>query len=227
MGKARHKINQLKLFLFHKLYPFVKYPSIKVFSKHGLRPLKIMEIPVKKLHIIRPVHCNEMNSNRVEGMEWFENYFNNGWQLEKSMHFKLLNDLFGKSYTKEQIQKRIQEFDYYKMHAYLRQFGSHTRTDDWVVEKVQCFLKLAHSIHKKYDYSVLGNYIVVLDKPMCKTRYGMAHSLDGYEIYTGHHRAVCARFFNIKKLWVILAKDIAIKTPFQKRIAILLESQEK
>ena len=221
--KTMHKIKQLEVLFFYKLFPFVNYPSIKVFKKHGLKPLRIIEVPVKKLNIIRPVLCNEMNSNRVETMAWFDGYFKDGWELEKSMHFKLLDDLFGKSFGKKQIRERLQDFDYYKMHAYLRQFGGHTRSDEWIVDRIDAFLKLADAIQKKYDYSTLGNFIIVLSKPMCKTRYGIDHSLEGYEIYTGHHRAVCARFFNIKKLWVILAKDIATETPYKNKIDTLLE----
>jgi hypothetical protein len=221
--KMMHKIKQLELLFFYKLFPFVNYPSIKVFKKHGLRPLRIIEVPVEKLNIIRPVLCNEVDSNRIETMAWFDIYFKDGWELEKSMHFKLLDDFFGKPFGKKQIMERLQELDYYKMHAYLRQFGGHTRPDEWIVDRIDDFLKLATAIQKKYDYSALGNYIIVLKKPMCKTRYDIDHNLEGYEIYTGHHRAVCARYLNIEKLWVILAKDIATKTPYKRRIDTLLE----
>ena len=60
--------------------------------------------------------------------------------------------------------------------------------------------------------------IIVVNEPICQSRYGIEHRIDGYEIYTGHHRAACAVFLGMPTLWVIIARDIAEHTSFKKRI---------
>lgn len=212
---TKHLRSQYKLRLLYAIRNIYKHPMNKIFIRHGLEPLRIEEISPNRLNVMRPVLCNEIKSDKPAVLPWFEDYFRNGWSVKNSMLYRLLQNLYDKDLSSPAVRKTFPQQDYFKMHIYLRSLGGHPRPNDWIEVKIKSLVELARMIKRKgYDYTCLSNYIVVLEEPMCKSRYGIEHKVDGYEIYTGHHRAACASFLEIDTLWVIVAKDVAGITPY-------------
>ncbi len=213
-----HLINQYKLHLFYAIRNIYKHPFIKRCVRHGLKPLRIEKVPTDKLRIIRPVLCNEIDSNRIELFPWFDDYFKDDWSVKNSMLYKFLQDFYDRDISSPETRKRFKEHDYFQMHTYFRNFRSGSKPDDWIESKMVSFIKLAKDIERRgYAYSSLSNYIIVLKQPMCKTRYGIEFDefkTGEYEVYTGHHRAASACFLGFDSLWVVVAEDVAITTPY-------------
>ena len=222
MMPNRHIWNELTLKVLYAARRVVKNSVTKMMLRHGLKPIGVVEVPVSELNVIRPVLCNEVNSSKRLVLSWYEDYFKDDWSIKNSMFCKLLRGFYSEDTASSDVRIRFREQDYWKMHEYMRTLGGHPRSEDWIERKIISFINLARDMDRRgYDYSRLSNYIVVLNEPMCKTRYGIVHSIDGYEVYTGHHRAACAQFLGMETLFVILAEDVAGATPFGVQFADL------
>jgi hypothetical protein len=93
--------------------------------------------------------------------------------------------------------------------------GINKRPPDWIRVKIKKVLALFDSIKNKgFNDSQLGNLPWVLDRPLISTRYQLTHSVDGYEIYDGHHRVAALRSLGYQSVKVLLVRDIATCTPF-------------
>lgn len=127
-----HLKNQYKLRLFYALRNIHNFTVIKQFVRHGLKPLRIKKVPTDKLRIIRPVLCNEVDSNRIELFPWFENYFKNDWSVKNSMLYKFLKDYCDKNVSSPGIRIGFKKHDYFQMHTYFRTFRTGIKSDEWI-----------------------------------------------------------------------------------------------
>lgn len=81
-----------------------------------------------------------------------------------------------------------------------------TYSDEQIVNKMIKFINVYESI-KKYGY--LGGehakgMIQILDQPFENLRFGFKHQLDGYEVWSGHHRAVSLFSLGFKNINALL-----------------------
>lgn len=213
----KHWVNSILINLLYRIRNIYPTSATRTLNRHGLKPLKIINVDPSNLNTIRPVSSNEFKTDKVFPLPWFDDYFKDDWRISRSMLVKVLEQFYHADRELLKDEELLKSTDYYKMHDYLRSLGAAERPDGWIFEKIRGLVKLAENIEKEYQYN-LANYIIVLDKPMCQTRYNIPHEINGYEIYTGHHRAACASFFNFKNFYVLLAKDEAKTSPYGEQL---------
>jgi len=159
---------------------------------HGLRFIKYKKININELHFqYIPIVYNE------------KFWAGRKLTIANSPHVRLL-----KQYKKIGTQwEELWQTDYVKMMEYWNSIGFHKRDKTFIISKMKRFFILYKSIKSKgYQES---NCISVLSRPLYVTRYGHEESfLEGYEIWHGHHRAVCCYVVGIKKIKCKLFKDI-------------------
>jgi len=183
--------------------------------RFGLQPVTVISLPIDKLNAFRAVRCEVVPESNCEPIEFLETQFrgangNPDWRIQNSMHCRLYD-----AYLAAELPDNLEDIDYWKWHVSLDRAGINKRPSDWIRVKIKKALALFNSIKNKgFNDSQLGNLPWVLDRPLISTRYQLTHSVDGYEIYDGHHRVAALHSLGYETMKALLVRDVATQTPF-------------
>lgn len=181
--------------------------------RYGLRPVRFERVPVAHLLVQRPVLSEVVPSGEATPLPFLDAYFSTGeghdWSITRSMQARLLRA------AAQGGLDDLRDTDYWRWHVSLREASVNERPDDWIEAKAVSLLELGEAIRSRgYLYDGLAGYIWALEEPLVTTRYGLAHDVEGYEIYDGHHRAAAAAVAGIASVVVLVLEDVATQTPF-------------
>lgn len=201
----------------HKIIDFIKWVLNsrnieRDIKKFGLMPIDILEVDVSSCYVQRPVICEMIESENKKLIPYLEQFFEvqGDWSIKNSMHY----DLY-KNYSLDMSQEELMKSSYWKWQANLHENNIDYRDQNWIRIKIEKAFKVFYSIKKKGFRSCdISSIPWVLNTPLCSSRYKYNYRINGYEIYSGHHRIAALRALDVKKVRVILVKDIARKTPF-------------
>ncbi len=179
----------------------------------GLQPKEITVVPVNQMYL-------QFRS------EWpIQGYNSNPksrvpMPITTSPLFKFLESY--KKHGKKVLFGRLyKENPYYKMWKSINQIGFRydwynypntivkSFSDELVRSKMRELINVFESI-LKYGYrkeKFKKSIIMVLAEPFENTRFGFEHSIDGYEIWSGHHRAAALAALNIENAEVLVLED--------------------
>lgn len=185
------------------------------FRRFGVQPVEILSVPIDKLHALRAVRCEVIQDRNKGLLEFLERQFKGpdhqpDWSIGNSMHCQLYD-----AYLSNKMPKKLEDLNYWKWHVSLDLAGINRRPPEWIRIKINKALALLDSIKQKgFDDRQLRNLPWVLDRPLISTRYQVSHSVDGYEIYDGHHRVAALCSLGYQTMKVLLVRDVATCTPF-------------
>lgn len=184
----------------------------------GLEPQDIIEVPLNRLYIqFRsewPIHGETGNPRSKQGLKvtesplvtFIDSYKNSGNSLFTSGDFKK-TDYFRMWKRIDSVGWRYNWYDYPA--KLVKQYP-----DDVIEKKMRSVAKVYDSIcnvgYKQGDFA--KTIITALDQPFENGRFGTEHKIDGYEIWSGHHRCAVLHVLGHKKAEVILLKDIKKNT---------------
>ena len=117
-------------------------------------------------------------------------------------------------------QKNFKTLSYYEMWKKINKVGfkydwynypiqiSKSYSDELIIKKMAKFIKVYESI-KKNGY--LGGkfregMIQILVQPFENSKFGCKHEIDGYEIWSGHHRAAALFCLGVNKVEVLVLR---------------------
>jgi len=207
-------LNKNKFLLIKLLLTLFGYKDLmKRLNNNGLIVVDILKIDISNLYILRNVYCEIIQSNDKSLISFLENYIieKGDLSLKNSFHYQLFKKL--SKNENEIFNPRV--LDYFKWHQSLNKENINNRSEEWILNKIQSCKRLFYSIKSNgfKDYDLL-NLPLILNEPLIETRYKYDYKISGYEIFDGHHRVACAKALGYEKIFCILCKDIATKTPF-------------
>jgi|GEM_PF-2761746 hypothetical protein len=185
------------------------------FKRFGLQPIDIIKVDIKECNVQRPVLCEMLPVSDASTIDFLEKYFldsdgSPNWLIENSMHCSMYN-----SFLRQGELKELQELDYWKWQSYLDKNGINERPPSWIEIKIQKGINVLNSIRSSgFNECNIKNLPWLVTKPICLTRYGIKHKIQGYEIYDGHHRVAALSSLGIKTINAIIVVDNAKFTPF-------------
>ena len=185
-------------------------------ARFGLAPIGIFSVDPVSLLYQRPVKCEMIPVRDAAPLEFLDSYFSieDGgldYNILNSMQYKLIC-----AHSRGELDI-YSETDYWRWHVALRQEGINAdiRTDAWIAGKIEKMLTVFESIRSRgYDYSRFRHYPWVVRQPLIHSRYGYNYLPDSYEILDGHHRVAAAACLGLKKIFILLFRDVAVQTPF-------------
>lgn len=200
--------------LFSYFIQLIGYKSILLRLKiNGLSPIKIIEIDLTNLYILRNVSCEMIETDNANLIPFIED-------LKKKKSLNIFNsfhyDLFKKISTNKITRSDdFSNLKYFRWHKSLHKLKINNRSESWIKYKILNAFKLFESLQSKnfIKYNYL-NYPLVLESPLIHTRYKIPYKIKGYEIFDGHHRVACLAALKFKKIQCIVCKDISKKTAF-------------
>jgi hypothetical protein len=185
------------------------------FERFGLEPVDVVEAPVDELLVQRPVRCELVPGREAVTLDFLDGYFEtpdggSDWRITRSMQYDLL-----RRHARGELEGDLRGTDYWMWHVELDRAGINTRPESMIAGKVESLIAVYESIRADgYRYGGLRSYVWALEEPLIRTRYGIDHDADGYEIYDGHHRAAAIALLGHASLRVLLVRDVADRTPF-------------
>lgn len=179
----------------------------------GLRPKEITLISINQMYLqFRnewPIHGYNSNPRCRVPMP-----------ITTSPLFEFLESY--KKHGKKALSGRLyKESSYYKMWKSINQVGfkydwynypntiAKSFSDGVIRSKMKDLINVFESI-LKYGYRkerFEKSIIMVLTEPFENTRFGFEHSMDGYEIWSGHHRAAALAALDIENAEVLILED--------------------
>lgn len=195
-------------------------PVHRHLQRFGLSPVRVITVPIDRLNALRSVRCEVVPESLAAPLDFLEMCFTRpdgtfDWRIRNSMHCSLYD-----TYLAGGLPERLDDLEYWQWHASLAKAGINARPPEWIHTKIGKAIALLESIRTRgFKDGCLANLPWVLEEPLIKTRYGIDHNIDGYEIYDGHHRVAAQCSLGHASTKAILVKDVATTTPF----GILLE----
>lgn len=170
---------------------FVQFRSEWCFQKPTKNPKSYEPLPVKSSPLIAFLKQYQLIGKEVlDDGNFLDSSFCKVWQMNDSIGYR---------------------YDWYNYPNKIRKrFPLHV-----IKRKAILFIELYESI-KNNGYCGKGysrRMIAVLEEPFENTRFGFEHELNnGFEVWSGNHRAAVLASLGVKKIKVILFKDYSVVT---------------
>ncbi len=187
----------------------------------GLEPKEIVSVPLESLYIqFRnewPMHKQTSNPKCKKELrvvdsplvEFISEYKEAGNDLFTSGSFR------DTSYYKmwREIDKVGFRYNWYNYPERLKK----EYPDNIIESKMKQIAKVYESIKNNgYQKGKFSNTIIsIVKEPFENTRFGFEHKIDGYEVWSGHHRAAVLWELGFDRTDVMLLEDIKIKNSIE------------
>lgn len=186
----------------------LRYRDFEALNKHGFKVKEEIVVNISSLYVQRKINLDEQLGNYGD--------LNSKWLLVNSPFVEILYKYL--ACGKKNLKKDFTSTDFYKLFNAFNgveynwdidnpeMFYKLNLTENDIWNKFESFVKLYHSIKKEgyLSYPNNNSFVVVLEHPY-GYYYGKDVAIDGYEIWSGHHRASIMHVLGHKEMRVVVA----------------------